>query len=33
MASFVGLIGPGQVLDRDSLVAIPAGFAKVSSFV
>lgn len=29
MASFVGTIGPGQILDRDSLVAIPAGFAKV----
>ena len=29
IADFVGLLGPGQVVDRHALVAVPAGFLKV----
>ena len=29
IADFVGLLGPGQIVDRHALVAVPAGFLKV----
>jgi len=29
LADFVGLLGPGQIVDRHALVAVPAGFLKV----
>ena len=29
LTSFVGSVGPGQIVDRHCLAAIPVGFAKV----